>query len=880
MKNKKTAPFAVFAQFGRYGQFGGSMLFLLLLGSQLGAQAPSDTAHAVRLTQPVRMDGVLSEEVWRSAPAVTRFTQREPNEGQPAIENAEVRFAYDDEALYVGARMYSRNPADIRALITRRDQEGTSEFIAITLDTYLDRRTAYSFAVTPSGVRLDFFHPSDNDDGDSGYDPVWEARARIDSAGWTAEMRIPFNQLRFSPRAEQAWGLNVIRRVPARNEDSYWRLIRRDETGWASRMGALVGIRGIAPSRRLEALPYVAGGSRIRDEVDPADPFRHRTDSEARVGGDLKIGLGPNMTLDMTLNPDFGQVEGDPAVVNLSAYEVFFDEKRPFFTEGADLLNRRNLFYSRRIGAPPPGRASGDYVEPIGNTTILGAAKLTGRLPSKLSVAALAAVTDAEAVRTFDAASSAFGRATIAPRTLYAAASAQQEFGRDASTLAGMLTFVRRDVDAGTPLANLLARSAASGLIEGRRRWAGGKYDVNFWLGATDVRGDSAAILRQQLSPRRYWQRPDDGIDVDPSRTALRGAFFGVGHSKMAGRHWRWDLDYSHESPGFEPNDIGRVGNVDSRFVFGRLAWRQSQPARLYRFYEVGVGSENGWTYDWTRRFNGAFVFTNVTFPNYWELSLDLYRAAGGLSPSLTRGGPLMGTPSESGFGLELEGREGARNRWGLETRGSTDENGGFENSLELSLSLRPGSQLELSVDPEWSHSRDTRQFIMALAGGPAATSGQRYVFSAVDVTEISSRFRVNYTFTPNLSLESYVEPFAASGSFHGFGQLAAAGSRDLRFYGTSGTTIARNADGSHTVTDGAASFDIEPLDFNERSFRSNVVLRWEWRPGSTAFLVWQQDRSAERAFRPARPADLFDAFNTRGDNFLALKISYWLALN
>ena len=844
------------------------------------AQIPGDTAVAVRLTAPVRMDGRLVEDIWSSAPAVTRFTQREPNEGEPAIENAEVRFAYDDDALYVGARMFSRDPSQIRALVTRRDQEAISEFIAISLDTYLDRRTAYSFGVTPSGVRLDFFHASDSDDGDSGYDPVWEARTRVDSAGWTAEMRIPFNQLRFSPRAEQVWGLNVIRRVPARNEDSYWRLIRRTENGWASRMGTLAGIRGIAPARRIEALPYVAGGSRIRDVTDPLDPFQHRAESETRAGGDLKLGLGPNLTLDVTLNPDFGQVEADPAVVNLSAYEVFFDERRPFFSEGANLLDRRGLFYSRRIGAPPPGRATGDYVEPAGNTTILGAAKLTGRLPSKLSVAAVTALTDREAVRVYDTVTASFGRVTVAPRTLYAAGSAQQEFGRDGSTIAGMVTLVQREVERGTALADLLPRSAMSGLVDGRYRWAGGMYDVNFWTGVTDVRGDSAAILRQQRSPRRYFQRPDaDHVEIDPSRTALRGSFFGVGHSKVAGRHWRWDLDYTQDSPGFEPNDAGAYGAGDNRFLFARLAWRETTPGRLYRSYDLGVGSENGWTYDWVRRFNGAFTFFNVTLPNYWRFSSDYFRAAPGMSPTLTRGGPLMGTPAEQGFEVELRSRSGARNGWGVEVGGGRDGNGGFRNAVELSLSVRPGTQLELSLDPEWSRRRDTRQYIATEPGGPAAAYGNRYVFSAVDLTEVSSRLRLNYTFTPDLSLETYAEPFAASGRFHTFGELPAARARTLRVYGTDGTTIERNADGSLTVTDGASTFDIEAQDFNVRSFRSNAVLRWEWRPGSTAYLVWQQDRSADRLFRPARPGDLFDALNTRGDHFIALKVTYWLAL-
>lgn len=866
-----------------FASFGGSFLLVLAAPTLLAAQPAGDTAHAVRLTESVRLDGRLTEGVWRAAPAITRLTQREPNEGQPALEDSEIRFAYDDDALYVGARMYSRDPAGIRALVTRRDQEGTSEFIAISLDTYLDRRTAYSFAVTPSGVRIDVFHPSDNGDSDAGYDPVWEANAVIDSIGWTAEMRIPFNQLRFSPRAEQLWGLNVIRRVPARNEDSYWRLIRREETGWASRMGILAGIGGIAPARRVEAMPYVAGGSRIRADADPRNPFlRHRTHSDARVGGDLKVGLGPNLTLDATFNPDFGQVDADPAVVNLSAFEVFFDERRPFFTEGADLLDRRDLFYSRRIGAPPPGRASADYVEPADNTTILGAAKLTGRLPSKLSIAALGAFTDRELVRTYDTTRAEFGRAAVAPRSAYLAASAQQEFGREGSTLAAMLTAVNRDVERGTPLAALVPRSAYTGVVEGRYRWARGAYDVNVWLGGTDVRGDSLAILRQQLSSRRYWQRPDaEHVAVDPSRRELRGTFFGAGHSKMAGRHWRWDLDYLQESPAFEPNDLGRFGSVDSRALMGALRWRETQPTRRYRSYDTGIRARQVWTYDWTRRSTGGSAFFNITFPNYWRWYSSYERGERGLSPTQTRGGPLMGTPAGHGLNMELEGPEGARHRWAVDVGARADEVGGFFTGVELSLSARPGTQLELSFDPEWSRGRDTRQYVMTASGGPAATYGSRYVFSAVDLSEVSGRVRANFTFTPHLSLETYAEPFAASGRFHTFGELSAARARDLRIYGRDASSaITRNADGSYTVTDGGQTFDIGNEDFNVRSFRSNVVLRWEWRLGSTLFLVWQQDRSGARSPGTARPGDLFDALRARGDNFLALKVTYWLALD
>jgi hypothetical protein len=847
-----------------------------------GAAAGAQSIQAVRAVSAPHLDGRLIEAVWQSAPAVTNLTQREPNEGAPAIENTEVRFAYDDNALYVGARMFSSDPGAIRALITRRDREGSSEQLIVSLDTYRDRRTAYTFAVTPAGVRIDYYHATDSEgDRDSDWNPVWEAATDIDSLGWSAEFRIPFNQLRFSPGAMQEWGVNVVRRVPARNEQSYWALVRRTEVGWASRMGALTGISGIRPSRRVELLPYVAADSRIAAATDRANPFQHTYANAARIGGDLKLGLGSNLTLDLTLNPDFGQVEGDPAVVNLTAYEIFFDERRPFFLEGSDLLNQRGLFYSRRIGAAPPGSANADYVERLANSTILGAAKLTGQLRSGLAVAALAAVTDQEVARTFDsAASPQFSEAVVAPRTAYAAASVRQSFGKDASTIGGIVTVVRRDLEPGTPLANLLPQSAYSGLIEGRLRWAGGAYDVNSWLGYTNVRGDSVAILRQQHSSRRYFQRPDaDHVEVDPTRRMLGGATFGFGHSKLAGKHWLWDIDFLFQSPGFEPNDMGSYGAVDTRTFNTRVRWRETQPSRWYRRYEVSVGTNHDWNFGWMRRRNDHQVAMSATLSNFWRLNGDVTYAQRAFSDRLTRGGPIMGTPAGTRWSVELQNRAGARNGWGVDFSGRNDENGSWERALEMSLSLRPGDRWEMSVDPLWTRGTDARQFVTTEGSGRPATFGTRYIFSHVDLSEISGQFRLNYTFTPNLTLETYVEPFAASGRFHGFGELMAPRRRELLEYGTSGTAIVGNPDGTQTVAADGETFDIDDADFNERSFRTNAVLRWEWRLGSTLYLVWQQNRRAELPYAPARPGHLFGGLQARGENVLAIKVSYWTGL-
>lgn len=840
----------------------------------------AQTVQAVRIEGPSpRIDGRLVESVWRSAGAMTGFTQRDPDERKPASEATEVRLAYDDDALYVGARMFSRAPQDIVSIVTRRDRESAAETFYISLDTYRDRRTAYTFGVTPAGVRLDFYHGSDDmDDTDSEFDPVWDARAVIDSLGWTAEIRIPFTQLRFTRADVQEWGINVARFIPAAQEESFWIMVPKNQNGWSSRMGTLTGIRGVQPSRRLEVMPYVAANSRIQRVEDPADPFQRETESAARVGGDLKLGLGPNLTLDVTLNPDFGQVEADPATVNLTAFEEFFEERRPFFLEGSALLNRRNLFYSRRIGAPPPGSSGADYAELKDNSTILGAAKLTGRLQSGLSIAGLGAVTAEEKVSTFDVGTNSYGSAVVAPMTVYAATGAQQEIGKDRSTIAVMITAVHRDVERGTPLANLLARDAVSGLVEGRWRWAGGKYDINYWQGHTLVRGDSLAVLRQQRSSRRYWQRVD-GFRVDSSRRQLSGFNYGLGHSKMAGKHWLWDIDFTGESPGFEPNDMGSISNVDNRRLFIGPRWRETQPTRWFRAYEIETGVERGWSFDWLHRFTEAFIATDLTLPSFWRISAHHGRAMRAYSDRLTRGGPVMQTPAGWGAGIEVQNRSAARNPFGIEFQGERDENGGWEVEAEVDFGFRPGDRWEIRFDPEWARARDTRQYITTVGGGRAATYNNRYVFAAVDRSEISGQVRVNYTFTPNLTLETYAEPFASSGRFHTFGELAAPRQRALLLYGTSGTTISRNADGSHFVTDGAATFSLDNEDFNVRSFRSNAVLRWEWRRGSTLYLVWQQNREADLITGRARPGDLWNTLDAPGSNFLAVKVTYWTGL-
>src|SRR4051812_1422788 len=364
--------------------------FLALLADQAKAQTPvgrdstptqrpQKSATAVRIANgSIKVDGRLDDAAWSTIPPLRDFVQKDPIEGAAPTDQLEIKIAYDDEALYVATHVTSKDPSRIQAPMSRRDNIHQAEHIWISLDTYGDQRTAYSFAIAASGVRGDWYHPGDDEnDIDLSFDPVWQAAAQVNATGWTGEMRIPFSQLRFNAANEQVWGLNFDFWSPSRNEDVFWIPVPKKEQGWSSWMGKLVGIRGIKPTRRVELLPYVASNATTSDQRDPANPFDHATNYDKRVGADMKMGLGPNLTLQATVNPDFGQVEADPSQVNLSAFETFFDEKRPFFTEASQNFQASgaNYFYSRRIGARPRGSAAGDYVDYPDASTIWGAAK-------------------------------------------------------------------------------------------------------------------------------------------------------------------------------------------------------------------------------------------------------------------------------------------------------------------------------------------------------------------------------------------------------------------------------------------------------------------------------------------------------------------------
>lgn len=848
--------------------------------------APKRTEATELRAADIRIDGKLDEEFWQRAVYVDDFKQQSPFEGEDATERTKVAFAYDDNYFYVGARMYSDDPSSILANVARRDGGRSSERLIISLDTFLDRRTAYSFSISAAGVRGDYYHPSDSDrNRDMSYNPVWVANAKIDSLGWTAEMKIPFSQLRFDDKDIQTWGLNINRWIPSKNEDAFWVMIPRNDNGWSSRFGNLEGIKDVVPKRRIEILPYAAGNAFSPAEFDRANPFINSTNLQGQIGGDLKLGLGPNLTLDATINPDFGQVEADPAVVNLSIFEVQFDERRPFFTEGAQLFNSRgaDYFYSRRIGDSPTLRPDADFVDRDNFTSIIGASKLTGRLPSGLSVGALFAATAQERARTFnesdDPTVNRFGSEIIEPLTSYEVLRVQQEFGVDAPTFGAILTGVQRNNSSNPAFSDVLTDQAYSGGADWNLRFQGGKYQISGDVGFSYVEGSEEAILRLQRRSSRYYQRPDaDYVSIDSSATSMSGYRASLDVSKNAGKHWLWSVDGSINSPGFELNDIGILRNTDRYRLGGRLTYRENTPGRFFNRWNMNVRANYDWNFGGIQtgaRYGfGADFNTN----NFWGINLGGGYRPRTLSDNLTRGGPLMGRVSEwsldgsvrSNFGLPRFGRIGGRI--------SRDEVGSHSWRVNGSFRVTTNGPLEWSISPRYSRQTDMRQYLQRIEGtGGTATFGNRYVFSEIERSTLSLQFRVNYSINPDLSIEVYAEPFASSGDFRNPGELTEARSYDIRRY----NIIGRTAENDLLVEDQGQQFEVRDPDFVRRSFRSNVVMRWEFIPGSTLFLVWQQNRNAnlDEAFL-VRPDDLSATFNQRGDTLIAIKFAYWFSAN
>ena len=656
----------------------------------------------------------------------------------------DVRIAYDDDVLYVGARMFSKD-GRIQAPLGRRDNVDQAEHILVSFDTFLDRRTAVVFGVTAAGVRIDRYHASDQEDSfDAGFDPVWRAETSVSGDQWTAELWIPFSQLRFNPRADQTWGLNLYRFRPTLDEADYWILIPRTVRAWSSRFGEVSGIDGVVPPRRIEALPYMAGGSTLNGARDHGNPFDDGKNLQGRVGADIKMGLGPNLTLETTINPDFGQVEADPAEVNLTAFETRFPEKRPFFLEGAQLFNigHPNFYYSRRIGRTPIGPATGDYVDYPSSNTILGAAKLTGRLQSKTSIGFLAAVTDNEEARVATADIAGTRTIEVAPHAYHVVGRMLQEFGPSASTAGFLFSAVHRDFAEGSPLANLYTRNALGVAGNTLLRFNGGQYEFRASGGGSFLNGTEGAVERVQRSSAHYAQRPDrDYSPLDPTLTSLAGWSVQMNFDKTGGRHWLWGANTKIDSENFESNDYAQLNGADGWLSNANIRYRETQPGKVFRNYYVQLDAQTDTTLRGLMQIGHLRGTVNVTWVNFWTSQVQVSRTFATDSVSLTRGGPLMARGP--GWRINVNGGNRAQSRTRLTANAfsETNDDGASNHGVTGLFSMRPGPRWQFSVSPYYDRVTEPQQYISTLSGGRPVTYDNRYVFAFIDRSTMSMEY-------------------------------------------------------------------------------------------------------------------------------------------
>lgn len=885
-------------------------LLLLLAAAPLTAQQAADpspggtggarrVAGAAPLTGQVRVDGRLDDAAWAAAPVLSDFTQAYPNPGAAPSERTEVRVLVGPDALYVGARMFDAHPDSIAAQLSRRDVFGYSDRINVFVDARDDRRTAFAFGVTPRGVKTDTYQFDDSRE-DASWDAVWDVGTAIDSLGWTAEFRIPFSQLRFPPRVEgeRVWGFTVMRDIARRDERSTWSPWTRNSPGFVSAFGELRGLEAVRAPTRLEILPYTSARLE-RSPGDGADPFYRRNDVGGQVGADFQYGLPGGLTLTGTLNPDFGQVEVDPAVVNLSAFEVFLAERRPFFVEGSDIfrfgdVSARNFltfpqyFYSRRIGRAPQRRVSGAdiaYVDVPDQSTILGAVKVSGRTAGGWSVGVLNAVT-AEEKAAYRTSVGDAGTQGVEPLTNYFVGRVRRDLNRGSTVVGGIVTATNRDMS-DSLFSPVLRSDAYIAGIDAQHSWKGREWTVSGFLAGSRVSGNERAISSAQLSSARYYQRPDaDHLEFDPERTALDGHIGAVALNHTG----RWDgsLVYQEMSPGFEPNDLGYQAITDRRAFSTYLGRRVNRPAGVFRSHAMSVYTNHAWTFGGENVLDEYGASLSGTFKNFWNAGLTLGYSPDYMDDRLTRGGPLaLAVANWRVTGNVVSDRRkpvyaSVTGTWHNYTSGE------LIRALSGSITLRPSTSLQVSVGPRYERVRSEGQFITARVDSLAAnTFGRRYVFSDVDQTTVSFDTRVNWTFTPNLSLEVFAQPFVSAGDFSNYKEFLTPGGYDFAVYGQDGeTTLVPGENGGFVVDpDGAgpaSPFTVGAApgqrDFTFRSLRGNAVLRWEYRPGSTLFFVWQQLRSGESLLGDLDVGrDLTDVFQEPASNVFLIKATYWV---
>ncbi len=838
---------------------------------------------------PPLIDGVINDDAWGQVPwGGNDFKQWQPDNGKEPTAQTEFKILYDDKNLYLAFRCHDDEPDKIVRRMSRRDGfEG--DWVEINIDSYFDKRTAFSFTASVSGVKGDEMISNDGNNWESNWDPIWYLATNIDEKGWTAEARIPLSQLRFSDKEEQVWGIQVQRRNFRVEERSLWSLKPLNAAGWVSFFGELHGIRGVKPQKQLEIMPYTVAQLERTEEI-PENPFQTGSDTRFSAGVDGKVGITNDFTLDFTINPDFGQVEADPSNLVLDGFEVFFNEQRPFFIENKNIFDYRisrseaggpfwsdNLFYSRRIGGSPhhyPSLNSGEFVDQPVNTTILGAAKFSGKTKKGLSVGILESITAKEMAEIDH--NGDRREEVVEPLTNYFVGRLQQDYDGGNTVIGGILTATNRDID--TDALNYLHRSAYTGGVDFLHRWKDRLWYVQANLVGSQVNGTQEAITNTQESFAHFFQRPDaDHLEVDTSLTSLsgHGGTFKIGRisdfSFEGGVTWR--------SPELELNDVGFMRTADQIYEFFWAGYRFNKPFSIFRSLRFNVNQWSSWDFGGVNTYRAYNTNFHMQYTNFYGMGMGFNYEEFSVSNNALRGGPALLMPG--GFGMWGYAYSDSRKKFTVNYNynGFWGEGGSFQGH-SVWLRYQPLRTLNVAIAPSYNKRDFQLQYVQNVTNN--LDGNTRYINGTVNQETFSASIRINYTINPDLSIQYYGSPFISKGTYNAFKYINQPKADEFtdRFITYSDNQITLDeAEGVYRIDenlDGVEDYNFYEPDFNFIQFRSNLVARWEYIPGSTLFLVWSQGlTSSGDPNDPILPSLTENVFSETADNIFLVKFTY-----
>lgn len=832
------------------------------------------------------IDGKLDDAVWLHGLWEGNFTQYIPNEKAKPSQETEFKIFHDDSYIYAAFRCLDADPSKISSILSRRD-DAAGDRVGLEFDSYNDHITAFCFYVNASGVKLDYTS-SDNNGQDDSWNPIWWVKTSKDERGWYAEMRIPLSELRFKPAENSAWGLEVIRWIFRSQERDVWQPMSREQQGWNANLGVMRWGEKVDSKLPLNITPYVvAQADKFLKEAD--NPFRKTGHTfKANVGFDAKIGISNNWTTDITVNPDFGQVDADPSQVNLTAYEIFQQERRPFFVEGRNIfsfglgvgdgdLGSETLFYTRRIGRRPhfdPDLNDNEYIKRPEFTSIIGAAKISGRDPNGLSVGVMEAVTSQEFARVGTRA--AEHELEVEPLTNYAVARVSKEMNNANSQFGAIVTSTIRNINASQ--LDYLHKSATTGGVNLLQYFADKKWSLSFSTYFSRVEGSKEAILETQEAAGHYFQRPDaPHLGVDSSRTSLTGNGGRLILSKESGK-LRMLFCGLWKSPQLEVNDLGFVRSVDRLTEIYWAGYRFTKPKGIMRMANLNLNQWAEWTYGGEYQGIGGNVNGNITFKNLWSLGLGSNVNLDQVSTDLLRGGPSvkmgdnlngwLNLGSDESKSFYVEGNAG----FGKDISNSSD----VFTDWGLSFTYRPTSFLNVSVSPGIYNETNELQYVDKFVGN----STNQYILAKIKQQVFRVSLRVNFNITPNLTLQYWGQPFVAKGDYSEFKRADKVMSNSYkdRFHIFTPTQISYDsANETYKINEaGIGQYEFDNPNFTSTEFLSNMVLRWEYTPGNTLFVVWSQNRSYSTSLgRSQLGKDIGDLFSVYPYNVFLVKASF-----